>query len=85
MKIWNQIVKIKLALEINQTMNTKDTLWFGYNLITTLYEKNFPIKILCTFRILSQEIGRKSKKIGGDLLPGHLLLEGVILTLTSNK
>ena len=44
-------------------MNTTHPLvWFGHNLVTTLYERSFTSKF-CSFRVLSQEFGGKSKKM----------------------
>ena len=48
-------------------MNTAHPLvWFGHNLVTILYERSITSKF-CSFRVLSQEFGGKSKKIGGHL------------------
>ena len=44
-------------------MNTTHHLvWFGHNLVTTLYERSHTSKF-CSFRVLSQEFGGKSKKM----------------------
>ena len=48
-------------------MNTTHSLvWFGHNLVTTLYEIYFKSKF-CSFRVLNQEFGGKSENIGGHL------------------